>query len=165
MEQLKNHLKNFIVKELKEVIAVKKGFQVSKLKRADLENVILLNHTLFRHLLNKKKAKPLTKTKAKTKTLKTNTQELNNKIDLYAELIKPSTPKASKPNSRITKLLDKVDKKALRKRIHEYSEPIDLGMIISKKSKRYTIRDEKGDPLLSTESRKEVEKYLSDMDY
>ena len=41
-EQLKNHLKNFTVKELKkEVIAVKKDFQVSKLRRADIEKVIL----------------------------------------------------------------------------------------------------------------------------
>ena len=36
-QQLKNHLKNFTVKELKkEVINVKKGFQVSKLKRVDV---------------------------------------------------------------------------------------------------------------------------------
>lgn len=52
--QLKNHLKNFTVKELKkEVINVKKGFQVSKLKRAEVENVILKNPQHFLHLLKK----------------------------------------------------------------------------------------------------------------
>ena len=55
MEQLKNHLKKFTVKELKkEVLKVKKDFQVSKLRRAEVEHVILSNHRLFRHLLNKK---------------------------------------------------------------------------------------------------------------
>lgn len=52
---LKNHLKNFTVKELKqEVIKVKKDFQVSKLKRAQVEAVILKNHYLFEHLLKNK---------------------------------------------------------------------------------------------------------------
>ena len=57
-DKLKNHLKNFTVKELKkEVINVKKGFQVSKLRRIDVENVILKNHLLFLHLLEKNKVK------------------------------------------------------------------------------------------------------------
>ena len=51
---LRNHLKNFTVKELKkEVVAVKKGFQVSKLRRAQVEAVILSYPSLFKHLLNK----------------------------------------------------------------------------------------------------------------
>ena len=55
---LKNHLKNFTVKELKqEVIKVKKEFQVSKLKRAEVEAVILKNYYLFEHLLKKKLVK------------------------------------------------------------------------------------------------------------
>ena len=41
-DSLKNHLKNFTVKELKkEVLKAKKGFQDSKLKGADVENVIV----------------------------------------------------------------------------------------------------------------------------
>lgn len=52
---LKNHLKNFTVKELKqEVVKVKKEFQVSKLKRAEVEAVILHYSYLFGHLLKKK---------------------------------------------------------------------------------------------------------------
>lgn len=70
INQLKNQLKKFTVKELKqEVLKVKKDFQVSKLKRVDVENVILLNAQRFIHLLGKKKvkkAKPTIKVK-KTK--------------------------------------------------------------------------------------------------
>ena len=67
-DQLKSHLKNFTVKELKkEVLNVKKDFQVSKLKRAEVENVILINHQHFKHLLEKKKAK---KTKPTLKKIK-----------------------------------------------------------------------------------------------
>ena len=55
INQLKNHLKNFTVKELKkEVLNIKKGFQVSKLKRAEVEKVILKNHQHYIHLLKKK---------------------------------------------------------------------------------------------------------------
>ena len=55
INELKNHLKNFTVKELKkEVLNVKKDFQVSKLKRAEVEQVILKNHQHFMHLLKKK---------------------------------------------------------------------------------------------------------------
>lgn len=51
---LRNHLKHFTVKELKqEVIKVKKGFQVSKLKCAEVEGVILNYYFLFNHLLKK----------------------------------------------------------------------------------------------------------------
>ena len=66
--QLENHLKNFAVKELKkEVVNVKKGFQVSKLKRAEVEAVILLNYQNFIHLFEKTKVK---KTKPSTKKTK-----------------------------------------------------------------------------------------------
>ena len=45
---LRNHLKNFTVKELKqEVVKVKKEFQVSKLKHAEVEAVILNYYYLF----------------------------------------------------------------------------------------------------------------------
>lgn len=67
-EQLKNHLKNFTVKELKkEALAVKKGFQVSKLKRVDVENIILKNHQHFLHLLEKNKVKKKGKTTNRSK--------------------------------------------------------------------------------------------------
>ena len=50
------HLKKFTVKELKqEVLKVKKQFQVSKLKRIDIENIILLNEQHFKHLMKKVK--------------------------------------------------------------------------------------------------------------
>jgi hypothetical protein len=48
----RNDLKGITVKQLKqEVMKVKRGFQVSKLKRVDVENVILNNQELFNHLL------------------------------------------------------------------------------------------------------------------
>lgn len=55
---LQNHLKNFTVKELKqEVFKVKRVLAVCKLKRADVERVILANPLHFQHLLRKKGAK------------------------------------------------------------------------------------------------------------
>ena len=58
INKLKNHLKNFTVKELKkEVLNIKKWFQVSKLKRAEVEKVIINHHQDFMHLLQKNKVK------------------------------------------------------------------------------------------------------------
>ena len=54
--KLKEHLKKFTVKELKaEVLKVKKGFQVSKLKRDEVINIIIENPWHFFHLVAKKK--------------------------------------------------------------------------------------------------------------
>lgn len=53
---LKSHVKKSTVKEFKkEVVIVKKGFQVSKLRRAEVDPVILKREHLFQHLLNKNK--------------------------------------------------------------------------------------------------------------
>lgn len=55
---LQNHVKNFTVKYLKqEVLKVKRLFAVSKLKRADVERVILANPLHFQHLLRKEGTK------------------------------------------------------------------------------------------------------------
>ena len=152
-QQLKNHLKNFTVKELKkEVIAVKKGFQVSKLRRADVENVILKNHQHFLHLLKKnkvKKAKPLTKVK-KAKP---------NKLQ-YDALIKRLNDN-DKINIRvkeyITQILDKLDEMAAGKRNPEFYYERNSGITIAKARTRHIIRNDSGDVLLSTEDRKQVE--------
>ena len=82
-QQLKNHLKNVTVKELKkEVINVKKGFQVSKLKRVDVENVILKNHQHFLHLLKKNKVKKTKQTVKKSKPLEKSLNQLQKTITL-----------------------------------------------------------------------------------
>ena len=55
IEQLRNHLKKlYSQRAKKEVVNIKKGFQVSKLRRADVENVIIKNHQNFLYLLKKK---------------------------------------------------------------------------------------------------------------
>lgn len=67
--QLRIKIKKFTVKELKkEILKVKKDFQVSKLKRAHVETVILNNPWYFKHLLNKIGGKKTTK-KAKPKAI------------------------------------------------------------------------------------------------
>ena len=108
MEQLKNNLKKFTLRELKqEVLKVKKYFQVSKLRRAEVEHVILSYHRLFQHLLNKKKVDTKPKTKKVTKP-RTKEQELDNALDLHAEQIKQNEPrrfkmvevKKTKPSSK-----------------------------------------------------------------
>lgn len=54
-EKLKNYLKYFTVKELKrEVQLLKKQFQVSKMTRHEVKQVILNHYNLFIHLLEKK---------------------------------------------------------------------------------------------------------------
>ena len=64
MSKLQKHLKNFTVRQLKkEVVAVKRGFQVSRLKRAEVEAVILSYPDLFKHLLNKNPKAQKIKTK------------------------------------------------------------------------------------------------------
>lgn len=55
-EQLKEHLKNFTVKELKsEIMKFKKQFAVSRMKRHLVELVILHNYESLKYLLNMKK--------------------------------------------------------------------------------------------------------------
>ena len=69
--KLKNHLKNFTVKELKhEVKLIKSDFQVSKFKREQVVEVILNNCQLFKHLLIKNKVKKTIKPKTNTKNIK-----------------------------------------------------------------------------------------------
>jgi len=119
-DQLKNHLKNFTVKELKkEVINVKKGFQVSKLKRVDVENVILKNHLLFQHLLKKnkvKKTKPTVKKsnpsekkpKPSVKNTNTGKKQLDKQLDDISKKL------------HINKILDTLDKIAAGKKYPEF---------------------------------------------
>ena len=161
-EQLKNHLKNFTVKELKkEVIAVKKGFQVSKLRRADVENVILKNHQHFLHLLKKnkvKKAKPLTKVKKS----KPNKQQIN-------ELIKRLNDKDEiniRVKEYITQILNRLDEKAEGKRYSEFIDERYSGVTIQKIKSQYVIRDSNDFSniiLRATTDRKKVEDLLYHM--
>jgi len=98
--ELKTHLKKFTVKELKkEVMKVKKQFQVSKLKREDVERVILLYHQDFLHLLKiDKKKKPSVKIdkKKKPSVKNINTNKQQDYIIIY-----------------ITDLLNKLDERAV----------------------------------------------------
>ena len=65
MNKLSTHLKNFTVKQLKaEILKVKRNFNTSKLNRAQVETVILLNPQYFSHLLNKKGDKKQRKKKS-----------------------------------------------------------------------------------------------------
>ena len=126
-EQLKNHLKNFTVKELKkEVIAVKKGFQVSKLRRADVENVILKNHQHFLHLLKKKKvkkAKPLTKVKkAKPMSKQENAKPKKSQYEAFIRV-----------KEYITGLLDELDEKVQKEQEIPYSLMNDSVVSLYKK--------------------------------
>ena len=168
-EQLKNHLKNFTVKELKkEVIAVKKGFQVSKLRRADVENVILKNHQHFLHLLKKnkvKKAKPLTKLK-KAKPL---TKVKKAKPMSKQENAKPKKSQYEafiRVKEYITGLLDELDEKAEGTRNSVFVDERFSGVTIQKIKSQYVIRDSNDFSniiLRATTDRKKVEDLLYHM--
>ena len=160
-QQLKNHLKNFTVKELKkEVINVKKGFQVSKLKRVDVENVILKNHQHFLHLLKKNKVKKTKQTVKKSKPLEkkpkptakdnnTNKQQIDMSVKLY-----------------INQLLDTLDEKAAGKRYPEFIDERYSGVTIQKNKSQYVIRDTNNFSniiLRATTDRKQVEDILYHM--
>ena len=157
-QQLKNHLKNFTVKELKkEVINVKKGFQVSKLRRADVEKVILKNHQHFLHLLKKNKVKKTKQTVKKSKPLEkkpkptakdnnTNKQQIDMSVKLY-----------------INQLLDALDEKAAGKRYPEFIDERYSGVTIQKNKSQYIIRDTNNFSniiLRATTDRKQVEDIL-----
>ena len=160
-QQLKNHLKNVTVKELKkEVINVKKGFQVSKLKRVDVENVILKNHQHFLHLLKKNKVKKTKQTVKKSKPLEkkpkptakdnnTNKQQIDMSVKLY-----------------INQLLDTLDEKAAGKRYPEFIDERYSGVTIQKNKSQYVIRDTNNFSniiLRATTDRKQVEDILYHM--
>ena len=160
-QQLKNHLKNFTVKELKKkVINVKKGFQVSKLKRVDVENVILKNHQHFLHLLKKNKVKKTKQTVKKSKPLEkkpkptakdnnTNKQQIDMSVKLY-----------------INQLLDTLDEKAAGKRYPEFIDERYSGVAIQKNKSQYVIRDTNNFSniiLRATTERKQVEDILYHM--
>ena len=159
-EQLKNHLKNFTVKELKkEVIAVKKGFQVSKLRRADVENVILKNHQHFLHLLKKnkvKKAKPLTKVKkAKPMSKQENAKPKKSQYEAFIRV-----------KEYITGLLDELDEKAEGTRNSVFVDERFSGVTIQKIKSQYVIRDSNDFSniiLRATTDRKQVEDILYHM--
>ena len=159
-EQLKNHLKNFTVKELKkEVIAVKKGFQVSKLRRADVENVILKNHQHFLHLLKKnkvKKAKPLTKVKkAKPMSKQENAKPKKSQYEAFIRV-----------KEYITGLLDELDEKAEGTRNSVFIDERFSGVTIQKIKSQYVIRDSNDFSniiLRATTDRKKVEDLLYHM--
>ena len=159
-EQLKNHLKNFTVKELKkEVIAVKKGFQVSKLRRADVENVILKNHQHFLHLLKKKKvkkAKPLTKVKkAKPMSKQENAKPKKSQYEAFIRV-----------KEYITGLLDELDEKAEGTRNSVFVDERFSGVTIQKIKSQYVIRvsnDFSNIILRATTDRKKVEDLLYHM--
>ena len=157
--KLKNHLKNFTVKELKkEVINVKKGFQVSKLRRVDVENVILKIHLLFQHLLKKnkvKKTKPsikkpkpsIKKSNSTVKDINTNKeQQINMSAKLY-----------------INQILNTLDEKAAGKRYPEFINEPYSGVTIQKGKSQYIIRGTKNFNniiLRATTDRKQVEDIL-----
>jgi len=160
-DQLKNHLKNFTVKELKkEVLNVKQGFQVSKLKRVDVENVILKNHQHFLHLLEKnkvKKTKPTVKKskpsekkpKSTGKDNNTNKQQIDMSIKQY-----------------LNQLLDTLDEKAAGKRYPEFINERYSGVTIQKNKSQYIIRDTNDFSniiLRATNDRKQVEDILYHM--
>ena len=159
-EQLKNHLINFTVKELKkEVIAVKKGFQVSKLRRADVENVILKNHQHFLHLLKKnkvKKAKPLTKVKkAKPMSKQENAKPKKSQYEAFIRV-----------KEYITGLLDELDEKAEGTRNSVFVDERFSSVTIQKIKSQYVIRDSNDFSniiLRATTDRKKVEDLLYHM--
>ena len=159
-EQLKNHLKNFTVKELKkEVIKVKKGFQVSKLRRADVEKVIIKNHQHFLHLLKKNKVK---KPKQTVKDNNTNKQKIN-------ELIKRLNSEDEiniRVKEYITQILNRLDEKAAGKRYPEFIDERYSGVTIQKNKSQYVIRDTNDFSniiLTATTDRKKVEDLLYHM--
>ena len=168
-QQLKNHLKNFTVKELKkEVINVKKGFQVSKLKRVDVENVILKNHQHFLHLLKKNKVKKTKQTVKKSKPLEKKpkpTAKDNNtnkqQIDALIKRLNDNDKINIRVKEYITQILNTLDEKAVGKRYELINERYS-GDVIQKVKSRYIIRDgdDMSNVLLSTIDRKQVEDFL-----
>ena len=175
MNKLKTHLKKFTVKELKkEVMKVKKQFQVSKLRRADVERVILLYHRDFLHLLKDKKKEPSVKDKEKKPydmSMKPNKQQLN-------MLMKPNKQQndmSMKPNNQqkdmsmkqyINELLDKLDEKAAGKKYPEFIDERYSGVTIQKSKSHYVIRDTNDFSnvlLKATADRKQVEDLLYHM--
>ena len=159
-QQLKNHLKNFTVKELKkEVINVKKGFQVSKLKRVDVENVILKNHQHFLHLLKKNKVK---KTKQTMKDNNTNKQQ----IDALIKRLNDNDKINIRVKEYITQILNTLHEKAAGKRYPEFIDERYSGVTIQKKKSQYVIRDTNNFSniiLRATTDRKQVEDILYHM--
>ena len=164
-DQLKNHRKNFTVKELKkEVVKVKKDFQVSKLRRANVEKVILNNHLLFKHFLEKNKVK---KTKPNVKKPKPSVKKSN-----PSEKKPKSTTKDNNTNKQqidmsiklyINQLLDTLDEKAAGKKYPEFIDERYSGVTIQKNKSHYIIRDSNdlSNVLLrATADRKQVEDFL-----
>ena len=135
--ELKTHLKKFTVKELKkEVMKVKKQFQVSKLKREDVERVILLYHQDFLHLLKiDKKKKPF------VKNINTNKQQ--DYIIIY-----------------ITDLLNKLDERAVGTQTPQFIGEKYTDVTIQKSKSRYIVRSKDWSVLLSTINRKQVQDFL-----
>ena len=155
INQLKNHLKNFTVKELKkEVLNIKKGFQVSKLKRAEVEKVILKNHQHFMHLLKKNKVKKTNPSTKKTKSIKKNT--LNKQL----EMLLNNEINDEQIKKYINQILDKLDEKAVDTKHPEFIHERESGVTIQKVQSRYIIRNDSGDVLLTTKDRKQVENML-----
>jgi len=155
-DELKMYLKNLTVKELKkEVVNVKKDFQVSNLRRADVENVILKNHLLFKHLLEKnkvKKIKPFVKKpKPSVKKPKPSVYINNNKQQ-----------KDMSVKQYIIRILNKLDEIAAVKRYSEFINERYSGVAIQKVKSRYIMRDgdDMSNVLLSTIDRKQVEDFL-----
>ena len=170
-QQLKNHLKNFTVKELKkEVIAVKKGFQVSKLRRADVENVILKNHQHFLHLLKKnkvKKAKPLTKVNKSKPLTKVNMAKPNKQqFDALIKRLNDNDKINIRVKEYITQILNRLDEKAAGTRNAEFIDERYSGVTIQKNKSQYVIRDTNNFSniiLRATTDRKQVEDILYHM--
>jgi len=168
LNELKTHLKKFTVKELKkEVMKVKKQFQVSKLKRVDVENVILKNHQHFLHLLEKNKVKKTKPTVKKSKQLE--------KKPKPSEKKPKSTAKDNNTNKQqidmsikqyINQLLDTLDGKAAGNRYPEFIDERYSGVTIQKNKSQYIIRDTNNFSniiLRATTDRKQVEDILYHM--
>ena len=173
-QQLKNHLKNFTVKELKkEVINVKKGFQVSKLRRVDVENVILKNHQHFLHLLKKNKVKKTKQTVKKSKPLEKKpkpTAKDNNtnkqQIDALIKRLNDNDKINIRVKEYITQILNRLDEKAAGKRYPEFIDERYSGVTIQKNKSQYVICDTNDFSniiLTATTDRKKVEDLLYHM--
>ena len=138
---------------------MKKGFQVSKLKRVGVENVILLNHQHFLHLLKKKKvkkAKPLTKVKkAKPMSKQENAKPKKSQYEAFIRV-----------KEYITGLLDELDEKAEGTRNSVFVDERFSGVTIQKIKSQYVIRDSNDFSniiLRATTDRKKVEDLLYHM--
>ena len=155
INELKTHLKKFTVKELKkEVMKVKKQFQVFKLKRVDVERVILLYHHNFLHLLKiDKKKKPTVK--------KINTNKKQNKMKQPSVKNINTDKQQDYVTKYYTNLLNQLDEKAVGKRAPTFISDKHTNVIIQKSKTRYVVRNgDDGSVLLSTLNRKEVEDFL-----